>query len=233
MHKFFGRRDEDFPFELPDRVYALLIDGEARKFVPFDADEADFFDQISTLPGFSGQQGSWRDHVSGAPIYSIEIKASDAPVSANWLTTNPRDALPECAEIKLVPHIDGEAAVYDNIDGPPVRATVSVIPLSEKLSKALQQATDLTPTMKSEAEIEQALPVQALENVFVLDVGQGSTNGDITWEKPYRTQSGQVASDLGDLLAQLKAEYGGTWDWKFRDEKASFIPIWVEEVAGS
>ncbi|ANL49729.1 metallo-beta-lactamase family hydrolase protein (plasmid) [Rhizobium phaseoli] len=55
------------------------------------------------------------------------------------------------------------------------------------------------------------------------------TNGDITWEKPYRTQSGQVASELGELLARLKAEYSGTWDWKFRDENASFVPIWVEE----
>lgn len=180
MNRFFEPRDQSFPFEVPKRVYALLIDGEDGEFVLFDAVDANDFDQKHALPGFSSQKGNWRDYVDRARIYAIEINASESLIAKRWLERHPYDLIPVWAQIELVPAVNGEAAVYDNIAGPALRAKVVVRPLSTKLSQSLQQATDLTRDKKSDSEIKRTLPAQALENVFVLDVGQGSANALVT-----------------------------------------------------
>ncbi|ESZ10198.1 hypothetical protein [Mesorhizobium sp. L48C026A00] len=179
MHHFFQRRDA--AFDIPSRAYALLIDGADSEFVLFDAVDADYFDRTYALPGPPTQLGSWRSHVDRAPIYAIEINASDAaPAATGWLALHPHDALPEWSQIELVPDDKGEAAVYNSIAGPPRRARVSVRPASNKLARMLAQATDLTPYVRPEDEIELALPASSIEHIFVLDVGQGSANALVT-----------------------------------------------------
>ncbi|RVJ72529.1 ComEC/Rec2 family competence protein [Sinorhizobium medicae] len=181
MHKFFQGRDAAFPFPVPERVYALLIDGEGSEFALFDAVDAEYFNRIYAPTGYTARLGDWRSHVDQAPIYAIEINASDAvPAAKAWLGAHPLGALPRWAQIELLADSNGEAAVYDNIAGPPQRAKVSVRPVSKRLTRALQQATDLTPDVRSEDEIEQALPTSSVEHVFVLDVGQGSANALVT-----------------------------------------------------
>lgn len=181
MHRFFQRRDDAFPFSVPDRVYALLIDDEDGEFVLFDAVDATFFDQIYTSTGFQVQPASWRSHIDRARIFAIEINAFDSvSAAAVWLKIHPRDTLPEWSEIELIADDSGEAAIYDNIFGPPMRARVSVKSVSIKIQRALQLATDLTPDVKSEADIQQALPSSSIEEIFVLDVGQGSANALVT-----------------------------------------------------
>lgn len=175
MHDFFRRRDGG-SFEIPHRVYALVIDGEDREHVLFDAVDARFFD-LAYASGYQTAPGSWLVHVDRAPVYAIEINAIDGtPAAIAWHARHPYAALPEWSQIELVPDRKGEADVYDNIAGPPQRATVSVRPVSKRLAQALEQATDLTPHIKPESDIEQALPTSSIEQVFVLDVGQGSAN---------------------------------------------------------
>lgn len=198
MHDFFGPREPGF--DIPGRAYALLIDGADSEFVLFDAVNADYFDRIYALSGPLPQPGSWRSHVDGAPIYAIEINASDA--GAEWLARHPHDALPEWSQIELVPDGKGEAAVYNSIAGPPRRARISVRPASNKVARMLALATDLGPYVRPEDEIELALPASPIENIFVLDVGQGSANALVT-------AAGNVVAYV-DLGAGVLADIG-TW----------------------
>jgi hypothetical protein len=154
MHKFFQRRDGDFPFQVPRRVYALLIDGQDGEYVLYDAVDAAIFDQFFASPyGPLPQPGSWRNYVDSAPIFAVEINASDGSQPATaWLAGHPIDTLPQWSEIELLADRNGEAAVYDNIAGPTMRATASVRPVSATLEQALLKATDLTPEVTPDAD---------------------------------------------------------------------------------
>lgn len=201
MHDFFGPRDSGF--DIPGRAYALLIDGAGSEFVLFDAVDADYFDRTYAMAGQATKPGGWRSQVERAPIYAIEINASDAaPAAASWLALHPHDALPEWSQIELLPDDKGEAAIYNSIAGPPRRARVSVRPASNKLARILAHATDLMPEVRPEDEIKQALPGSSIEHIFVLDVGQGSANALVTSE-------GNVVSYV-DLGAGVLADIG-TW----------------------
>lgn len=203
MNRFFMDRDGAPTFKAPDRVYARLIGGEDSNFVLFDAVDAGFFDRTSTRPDFGGKPGIWRDHVDQAPIYAIEVNASDSvPAAADWLNSNPHDTLPEWSEIKLDPNASGAALVYDNIAGPPIRANIIVRPLSTALQRALRRATDLTPEVKPQAQITRALPKLPIKEIFVLDVGQGSANALVT-------AAGGIIGYV-DLGAGVLAD-AGTW----------------------
>ncbi|MER8969197.1 hypothetical protein NKI25_26515 [Mesorhizobium sp. M0808] len=198
MHDFF--RPRDAVFDIPSRAYALLIDGAGSEFVLFDAVNADYFDRTYAVSGPLPQPGSWRNHVDGAPIYAIEINASDA--GGEWLAKYPHDALPEWSQIELVPDDKGEAAVYNSIAGPPRRARISVRPASNKLARMLALATDLAPDVRPEDEIELALPASPIEHIFALDVGQGSANALVA-------AAGKVVAYV-DLGAGVLADVG-TW----------------------
>jgi len=147
MHKFFERQDAAFPFDVPTRVYALLIDGEGSDFVLFDAVAAEFFDQNYEPLSQPRPPGSWQQHADHAPIYAIEINASDAvTTAASWLKRHPHDALPRWSQIELVADDRGEAAVCDNIAGPPQRARISAGTLqraSEQPEPLRYRAVDL------------------------------------------------------------------------------------------
>lgn len=109
MHKFFERQDAAFPFDVLTRVYALLIDGEGSGFVLFDAVAAEFFDQNYEPLSQPRPPGSWQQHADHAPIYAIEINASDAvTTAASWLKRHPHDALPRWSQIELVADDRGE-----------------------------------------------------------------------------------------------------------------------------
>ena len=200
MHDFFRRRDE--PFKIPPRVYALLIDGVDQEFVLFDAVDAQAFDAVYA-PGADIEPGDWRHHVGRAPVYAIEVNASDGTQAASgWLGQQPHDDLPDWSQIELVFDPNGEAQVYDNIAGPPQRARISVMPLSSGRKRALRRATDLTPDIALEADIVNTLPSAAIEQVFVLDVGQGSANALVT-------SAGEVIAYV-DLGAGVLKDVG-TW----------------------
>jgi len=213
MHKFFQPRDGDLPLRVPGRVYALLADAQDGEYVLYDAVDAAHFDQIYWLLGFQLRTGDWRSHVVNAPIFAIEINASDGSQAARaWLAGNPTDTLSQWAEIELVPDVGGEAAVYDNIAGPAMRATASTRPLSPLLEQVLLKATDLTPEVKPEAVIEQALPMSTIEEIFVLDVGQGSANALVTGAGDvvaYVDLGGGVLADIGTWPVSM----GGICVW--------------------
>lgn len=177
MNRFFERRAAhvDSPrFDIPVRVYALLIDGEDNEFVLFDAVKAEAFDLTYTTPS-QILRGSWRQHVDRAPIYAIEVNSLDGGRAAiDWLDQHPRSSLPSWSEIQLSPDPNGEAEVYDNIAGPPQRARIKVQPLPARFVRQIEQATDLGPEIKPESEIGEALSHSPIEHVFVLDVGQGA-----------------------------------------------------------
>lgn len=206
MHNFFRRRDGR-PFEIPSRMYALIVDGEDGEFVLFDAVDARFFDSVYPV-NHDPAPGNWRSHVDRAPVYAVEINALDGrPDAIAWHKRYPRDILPDWSQIDLVADPKGEAEVYDNIAGPPMRARISVQPLSERLAKALEDATDLAPDIRSEADIEQALPTSAIDQVFVLDVGQGAANALVT-------SAGEVVGYV-DLGAGVLRD-AGTWPKSMR-----------------
>jgi hypothetical protein len=180
MHSFFHRGDEpSMPFEVPRRVYARPIDGEDFEYLVFDAVHAEFFDSFDRE--FEGARGSsltrqWRASIERGPIYAIEVNARASGTAANWLKKNPREGLPEWAEIDLTADPEGEASVYNNIAGASQPARILVRPASESMARSLRQATDLTPDVKPEADIKQAVPKALIDQIFVLDVGQGAAN---------------------------------------------------------
>jgi hypothetical protein len=179
MHRFFRREQE--PFAVPPRVYARMIDGEGGEYVLFDAVDAVDFNRFLENPVASAELGSWRDFVEGARIYAIEINGlGDSDAARNWLAKNPLGDLQEWSEIDLTLNSEGEAEVYNNIAGTPLRATVSVRAASPELAQALKKATDLAPHVESDLDIEQALPSQSIQQIFVLDVGQGAANALVT-----------------------------------------------------
>jgi hypothetical protein len=204
MHDFFRRRAE--PFDIPSRVHALLIDGEDGEFALFDAVDAHVFDQHPST--FHHEPGSWRQRVDRAPIYTIEVNASDGmQVAIDWLSLHSRDALPEWSQIELVSDPKGEADVYNNIAGPPQRVRISVRPLSGRLAQTLERATDLTPDVRPEAEIERALPNASIEQVFVLDVGQGSASALVNFGGEvvaYVDLGAGVLRDIGTSPASMR-----------------------------
>ncbi|QCI68360.1 MBL fold metallo-hydrolase [Phreatobacter stygius] len=201
MHDFFRRRDGG-PFKIPPLMYALLIEGEDGEFVLFDAVDAQFFDQ-TYAPGYRIAPGNWRSRVNRAPVYAVEVHArGGTPAAIDWLKRHPLGGLPEWSQIELDPDPNGAADVYDTIAGPPQRARISVRPLSRRRVKALERATDLTPDIRPEAEIERALPTSAIDQVFVLDVGQGAANALVT-------SAGEVVAYV-DLGAGVLRDVG-TW----------------------
>lgn len=201
MHRFF--QYSDGPFEVPPRVYARLIDSEDGEFILLDAVEARAFDRFFFELGGRDEPQRWRDLVEGAPVYAIEINGlHDSQAARDWLARNPLEELPEWSEIELALNPEGEADVYDNIAGPPQRARISLQAASDGLAQALKQATDLTPYVEDEGDIEKALPSQPIEQIFVLDVGQGAANALVT-------QAGDVIGYV-DLGAGVLKD-AGTW----------------------
>lgn len=189
MHDFFRRGEVPSDFELPRRAYALLIDAEDKEYALFDAVDAQSFDDVYSPaypypePGnprsyLDHPPGSWRRYVERAPIYAIEINAleDNYPGAKAWHDRHPLESLPEWSEIDLELDPKGEAAVYNNIAGLPLRARVSVRPVSKRVAQALERATDLSPHIAAEADMEQALPKATIDQIFALDVGQGSAN---------------------------------------------------------
>lgn len=177
MHRFFSA--ELLPFEIPARLYARLIDWEERVYALFDCVDADFFD--AELRQAEGRMSAerWSAAIERAPVYAVEINAAVTPAAAAaaWLETNDLEGMPEWQELILRPNPEGPADVYSNIAGDPEPADLTVQQAPKKTADALTLAVDLTnDVVTNEAMLAGMLPSSAIEQIFVLDVGQGSAN---------------------------------------------------------
>ena len=57
-----------------------------------------------------------------------------------------------------------------------MNASLEIGEVAPDAEKALRKATDLSPYVREPSDIENALPSSTIDQVFVLDVGQGSAN---------------------------------------------------------
>jgi hypothetical protein len=206
MNAFFGPPGGDL--EIPPSVYARMIDGDDGAFVLFDAAHSEDFDDFYRGSDGPIQEGAWRDNVEQARIYAIEINGLDGRQAARqWLSKHPIGDISEWVRMELTPDSDGEADVYDNIGGPPRRANVTLSAASPNLAAALSTATDLKPEIRPEADIASVLPSRKIEQVFVLDVGQGAANAlvDTYGEVVAYVDLGRgVLKDIGTWPAGMK-----------------------------
>ncbi|CAM5770191.1 hypothetical protein LMIY3S_03089 [Labrys miyagiensis] len=179
MHRFFQRREE--PSHVPPRVYARLIDGEEGDgYVLFDAVEAEAFDRFVRSVEEEPTPAAWRGAIGDAPIYAVQVNGLTQFRARDWLGRNPVADLPEWSEIFLSPDPMGEAEVYDNIAALPQLAAISIKRVSALRELQLKKATDLSPEIRTEQEIQGKLPSLPIEEVFALDVGQGAANALVT-----------------------------------------------------
>ena len=178
MHKFFA--NERAPDPLAQRIYARPIEWIEDEYLLFDGVDADFFDRFREELGSRISIRAWHEYVESARIYAIEIDAltEPQPRSAVWLKEHPPESLAEWVELRPLPtaNSEGEADIFDNINGPPVNANLEMGTAAPEVAAALRQATDLTPYVERPVDIESVLPSSRIDQVFVLDVGQGSAN---------------------------------------------------------
>lgn len=211
MNPFFERDILDMP--LPSRVYARLIEAEVddaeAQFVLFDAVGADWFDrELARREGHIAPE-AWRNLSQRAPVYAVEVNARRAPDMADVeRCLVRRRSVPRWVELFLSPNSKGAAEVYTNIAALPQRADMDLRPLSARLRRAVKAATDLGAYVRSDAEITRALPTSDVDQVFVLDVGQGSANA--------------LVGRYGDVVAYVNLGAGvladaGTWPAAMHD----------------
>jgi beta-lactamase superfamily II metal-dependent hydrolase len=208
MNPFFGRDISEMP--VPRRVYARMIDAEVdaqAQFVLFDAVEADWFDHELARAEGHLTPDRWRDLSQRAPVYAIEVNARRRPIPPDLKSRLDRGRpMPRWVELMLRPNPDGAAEVYTNVAGPSQRADLHLRPLAARLRQAVKAATDLGPYVQSDADIKRALPTADVNQVFVLDVGQGAANalvdryGDVI---AYVDLGGGVLADAGTWPAAM------------------------------
>lgn len=166
--------------ETPPHLYARLIDAEPGEYALFDAVAMEDIHGAYASPD-AGAPGSWRDHVERARIFAIEVNISDGTAAAQaWLDRNRELPLTRWYVIAARDDAAGEALIYDNIaaEGRPVRIDVSDASTPE--ADALSRVTSLSPHVVQDDAIEGALPTDEIDQVFVLDVGQGSAAALVT-----------------------------------------------------
>ena len=182
MNSFFAAERASIPF--PTRLYARPVEWIEDEYLLFDAVDADQFDSFRKELGGRITSSAWFQYVEHARIYAVEVDALSEPVapSQRWLQDHPPEDLPEWAELRLQAARSGEneADLFDNINGPPVNASLQVGTVSNWIASALRKATDLTPHVAPPIDIENALPSSLIDQVFVLDVGQGAANALIS-----------------------------------------------------
>lgn len=182
MNSFFVAERASIPF--PTRLYARPVEWIEDEYLLFDAVDADQFDYFRKE--FEGRISSsaWFEYVEHARIYAVEVDVLSKPVapSKGWLQENPTVDLPEWAELRLEGARSGEneADLFDNINGPPVIVSLRVGTVTKQIASALRKATDLTPYVAPTIDIKNALPSSLIDQVFVLDVGQGAANALIS-----------------------------------------------------
>ncbi|WP_319797412.1 hypothetical protein [Nitrobacter sp.] len=185
MHKFFA--DEPSSEPVAGRIYARPIEWIDGEYLLFDGVDADFFDRFREELGDRISIQVWHDYVERARVYAIEVDALNEAHAASraWLKSHPPEDLPEWVELSLTPTPDGtgEADIFDNINGPPVNARFEMNAAAPEIAAALQKATDLTPYVQHPVDIESVMPSSTIDQVLVLDVGQGSGNALVSGGK--------------------------------------------------
>lgn len=179
MNRFFGPSTEQ-PFKIPGRLYARLIDFEPYIYALFDCVDADFFDNAVRESGGNMDERIWSEAVERAPIFAIEVNTglitSPDFAAQDWLKKRGDLDTQKWHEISSKADDKGPADIFNNISGPAQRASIRFRDLNPKTISALNKAVDLNPYINSNKDIECALPSSVIEQVFVLDVGQGAAN---------------------------------------------------------
>ncbi|WP_454916997.1 hypothetical protein [Xanthobacter sediminis] len=196
-HRFFG--EPTGPFDPPQRVYARWIEGEG-DFALFDAvDAASFHRLYADIE--RADRAPWREKVKEADIYAIEVNpAISGDAALAWLEKYGPKPMPGWLEITTYPDPRGAAAVYNTITGEPARVDIAVGQASEGMARILDEASDLTELAVEGDVIRTALSSLAIDQVFVLDVGQGSANALLSNQGnvvAYVDLGGGVQNDAG------------------------------------
>lgn len=200
LNKFF---EPHCKFEIPRRVYARLIDGHRKQYALFDTVDADWFDGENSSALGPMTADRWRSLSTQAPVYAIEVNSrlGEDVLALEWLSVW-SDKLPFWLELQVLPDEGGPANLYGNINGPPRRVRFFQDSIKPDVLNTLKKVTDLSPYAKLDESIRLALPTDDIEDVFVLDVGQGAANALIT-----KSRKVLAYVDLGSgVLADA-----GTW----------------------
>ncbi|QIJ45450.1 hypothetical protein G7039_35615 (plasmid) [Rhizobium leguminosarum] len=167
-------------FDVPRRVYARLIEHHELEYALFDAIDADWFDKRAAAGPTSLRFESWAADSISAPIYVVEFNARGVNGFASflWLATRfgMRRRLSQWFELSLLPENNGPAAVYFSMTGEP-RYADAFLGRPDRLTRLLlEQLTDLSSQIDTRNSILDELNKIDHEEVFALDVGQGSAN---------------------------------------------------------
>lgn len=174
IHRFFG--EPTGPFKPPMRVYARWIEGEEGDFALFDAVDAISF-HLLYADVERPFRAPWREKVKEADVYAIEVNpAIYGDAALGWLEKHGPEPMPGWLDITIELAPGGPAAIYNRITGEPRRVHIEVRHASEEMARILDEATDLTEFAVEDDVIRTALGSLAIDEVFVLDVGQGSAN---------------------------------------------------------
>ncbi|MFG1350226.1 hypothetical protein [Xanthobacter autotrophicus] len=198
IHPFFG--EPTGPFEPPRRVYARWIEGEEGDFALFDAVDATSFHHLYADVE-RADRAPWREQVKAAQIYAIEVNpAISGDAALAWLEKYGPEPMPGWLDIAIAPDPGGPAAAYNTITGEPARVDISIRRASEEMAVILDEASDLTEFAVEDGVISTALGSLAIDQVFVLDVGQGSANALLSNQGnvvAYVDLGGGVQNDTG------------------------------------
>lgn len=171
-------------YKLPGRVYARLIDWERAAYALFDAVDANWFDGENSprYPPLTSER--WVSLSTQAPVYAIEVNSrlGEDVAALEWLAFW-SERVPLWLELRIFSDENGPANLYGNINGPPSRVRFFQDAIKPAALSSLKRVTDLSPHVKPASEIIQALPIDSVERVFVLDVGQGAANALVTKSK--------------------------------------------------
>ncbi|WP_440639800.1 hypothetical protein ACSHT2_00160 [Bradyrhizobium sp. PUT101] len=200
LNKFFEPQCKS---EIPKRVYARLIDWHRKQYALFDTVDADWFDSENSPARGQMSIDRWRSLFTQALVYAIEVNSrlGEDVLALEWLRVWSK-RLPLWLELQVLPDERGPANLYGNINGPPSRVRFFQDSIKQDALDTLRRVTDLSPYAKPDESIRQALPTDGLEDVFVLDVGQGAANALVT-----KSRKVLAYVDLGSgVLADA-----GTW----------------------
>ncbi|QPF83947.1 hypothetical protein IC762_30555 [Bradyrhizobium genosp. L] len=142
-------------------------------------------------------------------MYAIEVNSrlGEDVVALEWLRVWSK-RLPLWLELQVLPDESGPANLYGNINGPPTRVRFFQGSIRQNALNTLKNVTDLSPHARPGEEIRQALPTGGLEDVFVLDVGQGAANALVSKSRKVRAYVDLGAGVLADASTWPSAMTG-------------------------
>lgn len=203
MNSFFLENTEErATLSRPLRLYALAAEGEPRRYILYDAVDADWADALFDRAEGDQLTRLWWDEIQDAPVYAVTVNVvCDGAYESAKKTLKSLPEIPEdegegplWMELTVTPDSAGGADLYNNIVGAPQRVRIVSTLLGSNSPKVGKLAAVTTLTPDPADLIEKSLPTDVIDHVVVLDVGQGS--------------SAALVSDAGDIVAYVDVGRG-------------------------